>query len=89
MKDVGRPTHHVRTPMSAAMESGECRFEDPVPFGKKKGIGDKDGNAFVSLTLSIHHLPCVQLQTPRNGIGPHVFPLCSRFGKCCGALHCL
>ena len=38
LKDVG-PTHHVRTPMSAALESGKCWFQDPAQSERKMAMG--------------------------------------------------
>jgi hypothetical protein len=37
LKDVG-PTHHVRTPMSSALESGKW-FQDPAQSERKMAMG--------------------------------------------------
>jgi len=31
--------HHVRTTLSAALESGKCRFQDPAQFERKMAMG--------------------------------------------------
>ncbi|KAG0515269.1 hypothetical protein BDA96_10G264000 [Sorghum bicolor] len=94
LKDVG-PTHHVRTPMSAALESRKCWFQDPTqsqrkwqgvgymsPFIKKKG----DNNAGQS-----HGILVLSMGTSSDPFfadaEAYRFPL-FKVGKCCGVVQC-